>query len=128
MRTPQAVRECWSLSIQLSNQLLSSFRVGQIARMANFGVQESNYAFLPVDSELSQTSSIRTFKIPVEKWNSSAEKHTIGFSEQVSSVILCLSLSLSLDHLILGAVRHEHSGKCPDGPGADDLPKGIRVL
>ena len=47
--------------------------------------QQANYAFLPVDSELSQTSSIRTFKIPVEKWNSPAEKHTIGFSEQVTS-------------------------------------------
>ena len=69
---------------------LSSFRVGQIARMANFGVQDANYAFLPVDSELSQTSSIRTFKIPVEKWNSSVEKHTIGFSEQVSFVIMVL--------------------------------------
>ena len=69
---------------------LGSFRVGRIARMANFGLQDANYAFLPVDSELSQTSSIRTFKIPVEKWNSPAEKHTIGFSEQVSFVILLL--------------------------------------
>ena len=61
---------------------------GKIARMGDFSLQQqqqANYAFLPVDSELSQTSSIRTFKIPVEKWNSPAEKHTIGFSEQVTS-------------------------------------------
>ena len=73
---------------------LVSFRVGHIDRMANFGLQQANYAFLPVDSELSQTSSIRTFKIPVEKWNSPAEKHTIGFSEQVSSVILFVIIIL----------------------------------
>ena len=53
--------------------------------MSNLGV--ANYAFLPVDSELSQTSSIRTFKIPLEKWNSPAEKHVISFTEQVPIVL-----------------------------------------
>ena len=69
--------------------------------MANFGVQDANYAFLPVDSELSQTSSIRTFKIPVEKWNSPAEKHTIGFSEQVSFVIMVIMVIMVIVIMVI---------------------------
>ena len=84
------------------NVVSRQFQSGaKIARMGDFSLQQANYAFLPVDSELSQTSSIRTFKIPVEKWNSPAEKHTIGFSEQVASTSSCSS---SLYCLIPGAL------------------------
>ena len=61
--------------------------------MSNLGV--GNYAFLPVDSELSQTSSIRTFKIPLEKWNFPAEKHVISFTEQVPIVLFQQLLSFA---------------------------------
>lgn len=56
-------------------------------------------AFLPVTSELSHTSSVRTFSIPVDKWTSKVDKHTICFSEQVpcdTSVIGTVQMDLEL--------------------------------
>lgn len=56
-------------------------------------------AFLPVDQELSQTTSIRTFRIPVAKWTSPIERHTISFSEQVpcdTSIVGSVQMDLEL--------------------------------